>query len=89
MLSIDAVKAVQRAEDLCDVHVVYLDCDGFTIAHTDAERAEEQAGGRILEECKLHHHIGRLGRPPAENCGLFVVWERNETWEFEPLDADD
>ena len=95
VMSIDALKTIQRDSGLGDSHVVHLGTHGFTIAHTDDERASDEP----LHECGLHRWLVSLASAPHEE-GLYVV-ERHEPdaysepygadpWDFYPLgDADE
>jgi hypothetical protein len=90
-LTIDELRDIQRARDLLDAHVVSIDADGFTIAHTDAER---KAGA--LEDCSLHQWLLREGLPEC-GPGLYTVAihqpdavsesYRSDPYDFEPLKA--
>lgn len=89
-LTIDQLKAVQRERGLLDVHLVSFDDHGFTIAHTDAERAS----GMYLHECPLHGWLGVEG-PPDCGDGEFIAREhevdaysepyRSNPWDFDRL----
>lgn len=58
-LTIDALKQLQKRCGLTDVHLASLDEEGFTIAHTDHERATIN-----LEDCPIHEWL--LGQDPDD-----------------------
>lgn len=90
-VSIDAVKAAQARLGLAHVHLVFLAEHGFTIAHTD----EERAVGAPLEDCKLHRWLHSLAGPPAD-VGLWVAVPHipdalqepyhSPPWDLEPVE---
>lgn len=90
-LDIDACKKIQREQGLLDTHVVSLDERGFTIAHTDDERAKLPD----LEQCALHKWLRSEG-PPEVGPGLYTASThepdgysesyRSDPWTFEPLE---
>lgn len=90
--SIETLCALQRERGLTDVHLVDFDDRGFTIAHTDAERA---AGGD-LEACELHQWALALDGPPVD-AGVVCVAVPHEPdarsedygadpWDLHPLE---
>jgi hypothetical protein len=96
-LTIEELKRVQHHADRMDVHFVSLDEDGFTIAHTDDERAH--LGD--LEKCSLHQWLLREGPPEIGDeapAGIYIVTAhepdgysesyRSDPWEFEPVVAN-
>jgi hypothetical protein len=82
-LSIDELKAWQCGAGLCDVHVVHLGLNGFTLAHTDTERASSEP----LESCELHEWLTSLGDPPVEP-GIYVAIRHEPDAYSEPYGAD-
>lgn len=81
MISVEALKEMQRDLDLGNRHLVCLDRDGFAIAHTDDERASDVP----LDECDLHHWLRALDEAPMT--GLYVVELRSGVWAFDELHA--
>lgn len=77
-LSIEQLKQVQREQDLLDTHLCSFDADGFTIAHTDEERAEAQGGGNPLDACPLvqaiEDRVGGLGDGIPEEPGEYTAF---------------
>lgn len=69
MFSVDDVRQVQIDLELRDVHVVYVCGEGFSLAHTDAERARQQV--LSLGECRYHYWMTRLEDPEWAAC----LWE--------------
>jgi len=67
-MTIDEVKDVQARLGYNNWHVVWLGESGFTIAHTDAERAT----GLPLWDCPLHGYLEGLDGPPRLP-GLYSV----------------
>lgn len=59
-MTIKELKKIQADNNLCDFHLVHSDDKGFTIAHTDAERAT----GQPLEECHVHQYMLALPHNP-------------------------
>lgn len=92
-LTIEELKAVQREADLCDVHVVDVGPDGFTLAHTD----EERASGEPLEACELHRWLSEECDGPPEDPGIYVAFPHEPDaysepygaapWDLEPLEG--
>jgi hypothetical protein len=88
--SIASLKALQAERGLRDTHLVSLDDDGFTIAHTDAERTS----GMDLTECPLHDWLLR-GPLASEGDWLAVPYEHDTIqedyrpdgcpWNFKPI----
>jgi hypothetical protein len=57
VFTVEDAKRVQRDLGLGDVHVVYIDDEwGFSLAHTDAERAS----GTSLWDCQYHRWLFAL-----------------------------
>jgi hypothetical protein len=96
-VTVDDLKRVQADRGLTDVHVVELRATGFTIAHTDAERAiAGQDPAKPLEDCAFHRALANAGGPPVQP-GLYtaerhVADEDSESyrpwslgWDFTPL----
>lgn len=89
-VSIETLKMAQRELDLCDAHVVHLGREGFTIAHTDEERASETP----LEDCDLHRWLTDADGPPT-SIGVYVAVPHEvdaysesypvPRWDFLPL----
>lgn len=89
-MSIDALKAEQARLGLTHVHLVHLAEEGFTIAHTD----EERAAAEPLEDCDLHRWLHGLDGPPAD-LGIWVAVPHvpdalqepygADPWSFEPV----
>ena len=67
-VSIDTLKMAQADLDLRHVHLVHLGHEGFTVAHTD----EERASGKPLETCDLHEWLNDQDGPPKRP-GLYVA----------------
>jgi hypothetical protein len=71
--SIDEAKALQSDLGLKDTHVVWLDESGFTMAHTDEERATIN-----LEDCELHLWLDENGPPEDFQGAAWYVARRRE-----------
>lgn len=71
-MSIEALKAIQADRELRDVHLLHIAERGFTMAHTDRERAQRDDGGPTLEECDLHVWMSECAGPPEEP-GIYVI----------------
>lgn len=97
-MEIEDLKRIQRERGLGDVHVVYVGEERAHIAHTDAERAEQEGGGATLDQCAFHLAVGEAFGPPAKP-GLVYTVEKHEPdgysesyrgdsigWDFTPLD---
>lgn len=82
-MPIEALKAVQRAFGLRDTHLVHLGEEGFTLAHTDDERASNVP----LMACPLHLWLSAGSGPPVPEPGLYVVPPAVDQWDFTPLMA--
>lgn len=90
-LSVADLCEAQRDRGLTDVHLVSTDNAGFSVAHTD----EERASGLPLAECPLHAWLVTHDVPPVES-GTYVVTAhepdqysepyRVTPWEFNPVD---
>lgn len=96
-LDIDSLKNVQHFMEKRDVHLVDFDQHGFTIAHTDEERAEAEGGGAPLDECPLHNALlDSDGYGVPEN-GIYAATRHQPDavsesyrggaigWDFEPV----
>lgn len=80
----------QKRLGLRDVHVVYLDETGFTIAHTDHERETIP-----LVECPLHRWLTEQGGRPVAESGFYMALPHYADaysepwgmlpWEFEKM----
>lgn len=93
-MDIEALRAIQIARGLQDVHLVELRADGFTLAHTDEERAAAVKGGAQLDECPLHNAL-LCGSPVIH--GVYTAEKRDTDgysesyrgdaigWDFTPL----
>lgn len=87
-MSIEELKAEQARLGLGNVHLVHVGPAGFTIAHTNAERAT----GEPLVDCELHRWLHGLGGPPVEP-GVWVAVPHvpdalqepygSDPWDFE------
>ena len=75
-MSIEALKAIQAERGLQDVHLLHIAERGFTMAHTDRERAKRDSGGPALEECAFHRWMSECAGPPEEP-GVYVI-ERHQ-----------
>ena len=84
-VSIDTLKLAQRDLELGEVHLVHVGAGGFTIAHTDAERAESTT--TALEQCELHRWLLGQSEPPVDT-GLYVVVPHEPDAYSEPYGAD-
>ncbi len=93
MMEIEELKALQLQRGLQDVHLVHLAADGFTIAHTDDERASDTP----LTDCDLHRWLHGLSEPPqVDELGVWVAVPTppdslqqdydHDPWTFELLD---
>lgn len=88
---ISELKEVQARWRLQRVHVVWLGPFGFTIAHTDPERAEAERDGPALDQCSLHQWLTQVygvGTSPSV-FGIFVATpsKGERPWSFTKLDA--
>lgn len=54
--TIEELKRIQAEHNLGHLHLVAMDSSGFTMAHTDAERAS----GEPLDECPYHETLEGL-----------------------------
>lgn len=85
-LTIEQLRDLQDHFDLGDRHLVDLQPSGFTIAHTDAERAS----GQPLEACHLHLTLAR-GAAAVRRPGVYVATLRRRegvgTWHFARVDT--
>lgn len=70
MLSVDNVRRVQAELELGHTHVVHVCAGGFTVAHTDAERAQQDE--HPLLRCRLHRWLESQDGPPVAP-GLYVA----------------
>lgn len=98
-MDIDSLKNVQHFMEKRDVHIVDFDEEGFTIAHTDAERAEAEGGGAPLDECPLHNALLEDDGYSVPKPGIYAARPTSHThdptsesfrsdalgWDFEPL----
>jgi hypothetical protein len=58
--SIEDLKQIQKSIKLLESHIVYLDEQGFVIAHTDEERHYAAVMREGLENiCELHQSLAR------------------------------
>jgi hypothetical protein len=71
--AISEIVALQQRLNMADTHIVWLDDSGFTLAHTDEERATID-----LEDCGLHLWLMEHGKPSEcqENDRFWAVRER-------------
>lgn len=92
LLSIDTLKLVQRDLNLGSVHLAHVGNTGFVIAHTDEERADDDA----LTNCALHRWMLGQGAPPhAPDVYVVVPHEPDahsepygaDPWDFTPIDV--
>ena len=84
---------MQRAADLCDMHLVDVGPNGFTLAHTDAERAS----GGSLEDCELHRWLSDECDGPPVDPGVYVAFPHvvdaysevhgSDPWDLEPFEV--
>lgn len=69
--SIESVVAEQARLKRKDNHLVYLGEDGFTMAHTDEERADID-----LEDCPTHLWLEEHGRKLSLDKGYYwLTWQ--------------
>lgn len=66
--TIQEAKDLQARLKLRETHVLWLDHEGFTIAHTDIERATIP-----LEFCDLHCWLVEFGRPEVPEDGWYIA----------------
>lgn len=71
-ISIEDLKAIQAAHGKQDTHMVHVGWRGFTIAHTDDERAN----GDRLEDCAFHLWMESQAGPPVAP-GIYLVTEQD------------
>lgn len=95
-MTIAELKSIQAARDLKDVHLVWFGENGFTIAHTDRERAIATEDGPPLDECELYQALSALDGP-LEVPGVYVATPHQADpvsesyrsgsvgWDFEPV----
>lgn len=87
-MTLNELKALQDERGLGGIHVVQINAEGFTIAHTDAERDTKAAGGASLWDCPLHKWLVEIGGPPGGS-GVFVAHPDvpgcADPWYLEPL----
>jgi hypothetical protein len=82
-MTIDEVRAIQRAKELFDKHVVWIGSTGFAIAHTDEERmlAAQYPAAMPLEDCDLHQWLEwQIDQPEPD--GVYVVEHDGDRWVF-------
>jgi len=89
-MTVDEVVALQAAQGLGHVHVVWLGDRGFAMAHTDYERAM----GAPLEMCRIHQWLTEHPGPPAP-VGVYIISAhepdgysesyRSDPWELHRL----
>lgn len=86
--TIDDVRDLQRSTGLLDVHIIYLDEEGFVIAHTDVERLHK--GKTPLEECPLHIKASTWPEMPL-GPGYFTATpvEDSDLWNFQAIQICD
>lgn len=78
--SIAEVKELQRSLRISD-HLVYLDDEGFTIAHTDFERRTLSD----LEECPLHQWLWECEDMPVAESGYYTAFPQGDEYQFVEL----
>lgn len=91
--SIEEAKDLQDRLKLRETHVIWLDEEGFTIAHTDIERATIP-----LEFCELHCWLVENGLPDEiDEPGWYIAMPHESDaysesfrggacpWDFEPI----
>ena len=75
-MTVPEIVALQKRLGLTD-HVVELDAEGFTMAHTDAEReAVASRSWQSLEDCELHNWLIDYGPPENVEPGLYTAVRR-------------
>lgn len=92
--TIQEAKDLQARLELRETHVLWLGEEGFTMAHTDTERATI-----ALEECPLHCWLVEWGLPDEiTELGWYTARRREHDptsesfrsgscpWTFEPVD---
>lgn len=96
LLPVEELKAWQRVRGLGEVHLLSIEAGGFTLAHTDEERAASEAAGPPLMDCPLHQWLTSLGEPPV-GPGLYIATRtphdpvsdsfRGDAceWDFQPM----
>jgi hypothetical protein len=96
-MEIEELKQIQVERGLGHVHLVWLGDseDGFTVAHTDAERAEFNLDGRHLDTCELVVFCMDEGPFPEAPVGVYIATPHEPDtysedygaypWDFEPL----
>ena len=82
--SIDDVRDLQRSLGLLDTHIIYLDEEGFVIAHTDVERLHKSR--TPLEECPLHKKASAWTYSPL-GPGYFTATPEpdSDLWNFQAI----
>lgn len=66
-MTIKELVALQAERELGDRHLIELRGDGFTIAHTD----EERASGMLLTDCPLHQWLLEQSEAPMPH-GIYT-----------------
>lgn len=95
--TIQEAKDLQARLDLRETHVIWLGEEGFTMAHTDTERATIS-----LEECDLHCWLVENGLPDeVSELGWYTAIPHQADaysesfrggacpWDFEPIRESD
>jgi hypothetical protein len=76
--TITLAKEIQNSLGLRGAHIVWIGKDGFTMAHTDSERAS----GVDLEQCLLHRALSKLDSRLIRS-GYDIGWYKFEVYKFE------
>ena len=84
--SIERLCGLQDVLGRRDVHLVWVGDEGFTVAHTDDERANLGRAEHELAACELHRWLLSLDGPP-ESVGLYVAVPHEPDAYSEPLGA--
>lgn len=82
-ITIKELRVIQADLALGDVHLVHVRRDGFTMAHTDAERAADV----FLGDCLFHHWMSDYGHPPVAP-GIYQMVKREHDPTSESFRSD-
>lgn len=82
-MTIEDLMNLQASINSGHVHIVYIGEKGWTIAHTDDERAE---GFDVLLDCDLNDWLEGFETQPVPT-GIYAALEEEwDGWELVPVD---
>ncbi len=97
--TIEELRELQSEKGLRHIHLVDFDDDGFTLAHTDAERAAAADGGAPLDQCAIHRWLAECGDGGERGVHVFRVRKPDAVsesyrgdagpWELVPIERAD